>query len=125
VKGGTFQRVGGPNILLEIFQFSESGFFFPTAGVGRSLFIVAPPDVLQPNRIIEIPDKRIKTFYYRDYHHIGSLKHELSGKIKIIEISDAYIFADIKLKVDETDIKFNFKERFLNTDILKYNQIER
>ncbi len=80
---------------------------------------------MQPNNTIEIPDNRIKTFYYREYHHIGTLKKELSGRIKIIEITDDYISADINLKVDGTDIEFGFKEKFLNADILEYNQIER
>lgn len=125
VTGGTFQRVDGPNTLLEIYQFSSPPFFAPTAWCGRSLFIEAPADAFQAGDTITIPNARFKTFYYTDYHHIGRISKELSGTIKIITVADDYTLASIDLSVTGTDTRFKLKGRFRNAKIAQHNRIER
>ena len=122
---GVFRRVKGSNILFEIYHFSSGPLLAPTAWGGYSLFIESSRDILKTNTTITIPDKNVRVIFYSDYHHIGQLRNNISGEIKVKDLNNKYALLNIELTINDIDMEIKYNEKFKNFDISKYSQIER
>ena len=116
-----FQRVHGGNTLLEIFHFAGSP-FIPGAFGGYSLFIEGAPGVFKEGEVIEIPSEKVSVAYYSDYHHVGRVERNITGRIRVIEVKENSIRAGIDIEVAETKQRIKLTETFVKRDVEKYSE---
>ena len=119
---GKFERVSGSNIVLEVFQFTESGFGSKGWG-GYSLFIEANPNTFEANKTIAYPGGDITLLYYSDYHHHDILRDNFEGNLIIVSVTDTLIVADLDLKDLEFGNIYKMNATFVKKNVLDYKEM--
>jgi hypothetical protein len=75
--------------------------------------------VFLPGVTLDVPSNLVKVAYYSDYHHLGRVETDASGRISVLKGTAEKILLDIKLTLNrgKYEKRIRLREWFVKTEL--------